>query len=142
VGGAVKALSTMIEDELGRAVGIVLDLIVPKSNNGPALLFENLGPSPVVGSGGVSMLASIQLDGQFRFTTGKIDNVRPDYELTCESRPILSQPQPQQPFRFGRMIAKRAGVCSQLLRHSLHDGTVANLAVARTHPLPLPCREG
>ena len=142
MGGAAKALRAAKQDKLRRAIGILFDSVVPKTNHGPAQLFEILGSSPVVGGGGVSMLASIQFDGQFRLTTCKIGNVRPDYELTRESRSILSQPQPQHPFRFGRMNAKLARVCSQLLRHSLHGDTVANLAVARTHPLPLPCREG
>ncbi len=44
MGGAVKALSAAVEDELGCAVRILLHLVVPEPDDRPALLFEEGRP--------------------------------------------------------------------------------------------------
>ena len=92
--GRTYALSTMVEDQLGRNVRICLHVIVPQSQNRPTLALQELRPPGVIFRCSVHVLATIQLDRQLRFPACEIDNEGIDDELTGKTRAILPPPQP------------------------------------------------
>jgi hypothetical protein len=132
----------MVENQLRRAVRIADNFVVPQPDDHPPLIFEKLCPLPVVIGRLFGMLSAVELHRHAGFPAGQIDDVRPDYELPRESRTILAQAQPQQAFRLGRIVPQVAGISGEPGVDAAHVRFLARLAGARTHPLPLPGREG
>ena len=107
MGDAVKAFGAPGQDELGRPVRIILNLIIPEPNERPALALKECGSTGVIFDG-ACMLAAIKLDRQFGFPAGKVDNERFDDQLTSEPGTVVAQANPQQAFRLCRTVAKFA----------------------------------
>ena len=90
MGGAVKALCAVRQDELCRPVRILFDIIVPEAKHRPALRFEKDGASIII-SRGFGMLASVHLDRQLRLTAGQVDDEVVDNQLPGEPGPIVAE---------------------------------------------------
>jgi hypothetical protein len=99
VGGAVKALGTALKDKLGSAIRILLNVIIPQTQDSPAFVLEEIRTALIIGCR-IDMLAAVQLDRQLRLSAGEIDDIRFDHQLAREAWPIMSQAKPQQPLRF------------------------------------------
>ena len=140
--GRTQATGTMVKNQLCGAVRISDDFAVPEANDGPSALLEKSHPPPVVTGSHFRMLPSVELDGHSCFAASQVNNVWTDHQLAGEARPILAQSQPQQSLRLGRRVAQVARMAGELWIDAAHRADVAKLACARTHPLPLPGREG
>jgi hypothetical protein len=66
------------------------------------------------------MLPSIDFDRQLRLSTRQVDDERLDHQLAREPWSVMSQPKPQNPFRFGGRIAQLAGVLREFRIDALH----------------------
>jgi hypothetical protein len=113
VGSAVKALIALEKNKLGRAIGICFDFVVPQPHDGPALALQ-IGRAAAIVWGRVSVLTAVKLDRQLCLSAGEIDDVGLDHQLARESGSALPQPNPQQPFRLGRIGAELAGSCGSM----------------------------
>ena len=93
--------------------GLLLDLRVPKSlSDDPAGLKINL-PGPVVLMlVGVTVLASVQFEGEFCFGAIEIHNVRAQWVFTTKlvaGKPTITQEAPHPSLHFGRALPQAAG---------------------------------
>ena len=100
MGSAAKALGTAAKNMLRGCIRISLNLIVPKPQHHPTLLFKKLGSSAVVAHRRFGVLAPVQLDHEPRCAACKINDVRSDRQLACEPGPKMAQAQPKPPLRF------------------------------------------
>ena len=134
--GAAEALGGSDQDRLGDAIGIVIDLAVPESDDAPALAFEK-SATPVVIAHGLQVLRTVELDAQPRLAAGKVENVRSDYELAGEARPVTRKPSPDQPLRRRGAVTKLSRTSRHFLWNPAHsESLVARAALAYPPPAP------
>jgi hypothetical protein len=140
--GAAEALGGSTQDVLDRTLRIGQHIAIPQSYDRPARFFE-IGGTPSVLGHMFGMLAPVELDREFRRTAGKIDDVRPDRQLTREARAVAGDALPDQALGIGWAIAEIAGIPGQARGNAVaHYGSVAGSLALATHPQPLPFREG
>ena len=113
---------------LEHTLGVGEDVVVPKSDNAPALAHEPFC-APVIGSV-LAVLASIRLNDEAVLGAGEVDDERADRVLPPEpvaDEASSAQVSPQTDFGIRRTTAQVAG---KLLWHGAHDS--ASVAGDRT----------
>jgi hypothetical protein len=110
--GAAEALGGLQQDGLGYAFGVFTDLAVPEADYGPAFDSEVAGTSLV--SGGLDVLAAVDLDHQPRLAVGEVGDVRADGELAGEFGPIAGEQAPEGAFLGCGLAAERTGALGLL----------------------------
>jgi len=84
--GAAKALGGSTYNCMNNALGVLVELAVPDSQNRPALALKDL-IAPTIGARS-RVMPTVEFHDQLGFTAGEIDGVRPDRKLARELWPI------------------------------------------------------
>ena len=138
--GAAETLGGSDQNRFRDAVRIVVDLIVPESDDSPALSFEK-GRSPAVVAFGLQVLRTVEFDAQPRLAAGKVQNVGSHNKLAGKGRPIARKPSPDEPFSRRGRVAQ----LSRTLRHFLWNPAHVECLVGRAtlaYPPPAPPFQG
>jgi len=99
-------------DGRDNAFQILQDVVVPETDNAPALRFEIAGSGFVIG-GACIMLAAIYFDDQPFGARGEVRDIPADRHLPVEAHPghlASRQRPPQSPFRIGRIETQFPGL--------------------------------
>jgi hypothetical protein len=117
--GAAKALGGSSHDCFEDSVRIVVEVIIPDTKNGPALLSKELVAPPIlVGS---CMLPAVQFDYELGPPTGEIGIVWSDWQLSCKLWPHAGQNSPKLSLMVGGVLPKRTGaLCSIIFDPAAH----------------------
>jgi len=139
--GAAEALGGSTHDRLKNTLGVLIDLIVPDPKNRPPFLLEK-EVAPLI-SLRFSMLATVEFHDQPGLSAREIGKVRADWQLARELRPHTRQDSPKLSLMFGGIAAKRTRALRLIEWHTpAHGRNVSAMSASRTHPWPLPSREG
>jgi hypothetical protein len=133
--GAAETFGGFQQDRFYDAVGILINIAVPKSNNGPTFGLEELRPHGIAWR--AVMLRTVDFDDQPRLSASKIGCLGADRKLACELWAIAGEKTPKGSFLIGRIGPKRTSSRGLMFRNAaMHGGMVAEWRYAPTHPYP------
>jgi hypothetical protein len=139
--GAAEALGGPLHDSVEHPVRIGVQLRVPHPQNRPTLVRQE-GVAPNIALT-IRMLATVQLEDELRLPTGEIRNVRPDRQLPRELRPQPRDQVPKRNLMPRRLVAQPPRALRIIQRNApAHALSLTPGGASRTHPQPLPSREG
>ncbi len=117
--GATEALGGSPHDCFEDSVRIVVEVIIPDTKNGPALLSKELIAPPIlVGS---RVLPAVQFDYKLGPPTGEIGIIWPDWQLSCKLWTQARQKTPKLSLMVGGILPKRTGaLCPIIFDPSAH----------------------
>ena len=101
--GAAEALGGSIHDRLKHTLGILIEIVVPDTQDRPALFLEE-AVTPLI-SLRFRMLAAVKFDDQPRLPARKIGEVRTDRQLTRKPRADPREDSPKFSLMFGGSVA-------------------------------------
>ena len=139
--GAAEALGGPLHDRIEHTVGIIVQLSIPNPQNSPSLVRQE-GVAPNIALA-IHVLAAVQLNNEFGLPAGEIRNVRPDRELPRELRPQPRDHVPKRKLMASGLPAQASSALCLIKRNApAHPLSLTPESASRTHPQPLPSREG
>jgi len=139
--GAAEALGGLLRDCPEYTLRIFVQLIVPNAQDRPGFLLKKCVPPPVAFR--LSVLSSVQLDDQLRLPAREVGEIGSDRELARELWPQPRDHAPElalMPRCVGAEFACALGLIGG--NAAVHASSLEPRRASRTHPQPLPSREG
>jgi hypothetical protein len=139
--GAAEALGGAGKDCLQDAVRIFVQFVIPDPKDRPAFASKELVASPV--PLGLGMRAAAELHNQPSLPAGEVGEVRANRKLPSEFRAQAGDHGPKPALVPSRSVAEFARACGSVERNTAaHVCSIESVRASRTHPQPLPSREG
>jgi len=139
--GAAEALGGSLKDGVEHTLRIGVQLGVPHPQNGPSLVHKKAIAANIAIA--IRVLAAVKFDNQSSLPAGEVDSVRSDRQLAGELGAKPRDHVPQRKLMPGSVRAQRPGTLHLVKWNApAHWRSLTRGSASRTHPQPLPSREG